>query len=604
MQTPPRTVRLSALLVLTALVAPGFAQAPIPRVEQQIDGGLDPFLSGASVAGDGDLFVAGFVSGSPLLSQMVYVCRSEDAGVTWDAPLRVDTDSTSRSCVMSRDSVRVAGDRVYVVWRDNRNGAAQSDLYFNRSTDGGLSFASTDRRLGDGAQGANDALFWRFAVRPDETGDDLFVLFTAEPTSAGRGEELFLVTSFDGGLNWTAAVRVGGDAAAGVDVDQLALVVDATTVHVAWEDDGGTGTLDDVLYQRSVDDGVTFLPAPIQLDASDVLGIGDASSGLDTGLSLAAEGPLVLAAWPEERTDPTDEEVRVAWSSDGGLTWAPDRRIGNYDPTTDDVDGCAAWVAQGRLIVAWNDARSTFGRDHVFVATSDDMGVTFTETRISAAEGGEIPRLSGVGSDVVVLYSSVDGAVDHAAAAFSLDGGATWSPELEVSDTTALGDADSVDGVLVPQYQNVAVVFFDDRNGTNEVFVGGFSVCDDGAVTVRDAGSNPSSLRGDVPRLGADWNASVDLSTSGHGFAALFGYATPANLPLPGGQTLLVNAADPGGELFGLGVAGGSTAAFVLTVPNEPRLCGISLSAQALHFGSVTPFALSNALDLVVSALN
>jgi len=42
----------------------------------------------------------------------------------------------------------------------------------------------------------------------------------------------------------------------------------------------------------------------------------------------------------------------------------------------------------------------------------------------------------------------------------------------------------------------------------------------------------------------------------------------------------------------------GPTARFYVPIPDDAALVGFELSTQALHFGGVLPFALSNALDL------
>ena len=103
--------------------------------------------------------------------------------------------------------------------------------------------------------------------------------------------------------------------------------------------------------------------------------------------------------------------------------------------------------------------------------------------------------------------------------------------------------------------------------------------------------------------LGATWSASVDLSQTGHALATLVAYLSPAQLPLPGGQTVLVNPLDPSGETLQLPPMAGSPAAFQVLVPNRPSVCGLTVSAQAIHFGAVTPFALSNALDVTAAGL-
>ena len=63
---------------------------------------------------------------------------------------------------------------------------------------------------------------------------------------------------------------------------------------------------------------------------------------------------------------------------------------------------------------------------------------------------------------------------------------------------------------------------------------------------------------------------------------------------------VLVNIADPGGELLAQPLMPGPMAVFNIPVPNDISFCSLSLSTQAIHIGGVQPFALSNAQDLVI----
>ena len=121
--------------------------------------------------------------------------------------------------------------------------------------------------------------------------------------------------------------------------------------------------------------------------------------------------------------------------------------------------------------------------------------------------------------------------------------------------------------------------------------------------TSRNAGTNPDSLALVLPpQIGGAFLATQDLSLTGHSLAGIVAYAGPLTFPLAGGQTLLVDVTDPAGELFAQPLQAGPLVNWVLSVPNDPALCGFELSAQGVHVGGVTPFALSNALDLVVGS--
>ena len=77
--------------------------------------------------------------------------------------------------------------------------------------------------------------------------------------------------------------------------------------------------------------------------------------------------------------------------------------------------------------------------------------------------------------------------------------------------------------------------------------------------------------------------------------AYLMAFRTQSSFPLAQGQMLL------GRRSIGtLGPVFGPHATFSSAVPSDSSLCGLHLTTQALHFGQVTPFALSNAMDLVI----
>jgi len=123
---------------------------------------------------------------------------------------------------------------------------------------------------------------------------------------------------------------------------------------------------------------------------------------------------------------------------------------------------------------------------------------------------------------------------------------------------------------------------------------------DTASVSFRSAGTNPASYGAHTtPVLGGTYTAVVDLAgTTGHDLSILVGFASPLTLTLGGGQTLLVNISDSNGELLGMLLAAGPLATYDLPVPAQATFTGFSLSTQAMHFGSVQPWTLSNAQDL------
>jgi hypothetical protein len=113
-------------------------------------------------------------------------------------------------------------------------------------------------------------------------------------------------------------------------------------------------------------------------------------------------------------------------------------------------------------------------------------------------------------------------------------------------------------------------------------------------ATPRYAAPNPHSYTASLPILGQPWSGNVNLALTGHGFAQVFASFAPAQVPLAGGQVLLLHA--PFFEFTP--PLPGPLASFSLPLPGDPVLAGFLLSTQALHLGGQPSFALSNAVDL------
>ena len=128
-------------------------------------------------------------------------------------------------------------------------------------------------------------------------------------------------------------------------------------------------------------------------------------------------------------------------------------------------------------------------------------------------------------------------------------------------------------------------------------------ICLPATVASRNAGANPVSYSAAPLVFGGSFNATVDLSTTGHDFAFLLGFDTAVDVALGGGQRLLCLDLGGSGEVFsgaGLGPVPGPSANFSAPIPNDLAFCNFTFCSQAVHIGGVAPFALSNAQDVTV----
>jgi len=222
-------------------------------------------------------------------------------------------------------------------------------------------------------------------------------------------------------------------------------------------------------------------------------------------------------------------------------------------------------------------------RDRKIRRLDPDSGVTLAVTVDPIAASSSAPHLAVDRSGKVFVANGGFGN----GRLYSFDPDLTLRWSLAVPNVNQGGPALGEDGTLV-----IA------GTGTNVRALR--SSCQAGAsVVFRNAGANPASLSATPPILGATWHATVDLASTGHGLAILIAYDGGADVGLAGGQHVLVANTGGHGRLLQL-AAPGDLAAFELAIPLDPNLCGFAISAQAVHIGVVQPFALSNALDLVL----
>lgn len=178
--------------------------------------------------------------------------------------------------------------------------------------------------------------------------------------------------------------------------------------------------------------------------------------------------------------------------------------------------------------------------------------------------------------------------------------GLTTRMSVSSSDTQADGDsfrfapALSADGRYVAFGSRATNLVAGDTNAVEDVFLRDRG-CPLASASFRNAGFNPASYTCNAPVLGTSWSGTVDLSMTGHLSAYLYVFAAQTSSTLSQGQVLLGN-----GQLMRFGPVAGPLASFSFAVPNDSGLCGLHLTTQALHLGTVRPFATSNAMDLVV----
>jgi hypothetical protein len=169
------------------------------------------------------------------IAEEIYYKRSTDGGVSWGEDTRL-TNSAGNSWA---PSVSVSYSNVHIVWYDDRD--ASWEIYYKRSTDGGISWESDTRLTNDIAQKSN----------PSISASDQVVNVVWEDNRDGN-YEIYYKRSTDDGINWGADYRLTN---AAFFSGRPSVAVSGSSVHVVWYD-GREGN-DEIYYKRNPTGNVT-----------------------------------------------------------------------------------------------------------------------------------------------------------------------------------------------------------------------------------------------------------------------------------------------------------------------------------------------------------
>ena len=407
-----RTIVLSLIAALAAValvaVAAPVSAAPAtppwfgPNVLVTMSPAYTSYQPSIAIDGQGVLYLAYGGWGGSATGADVFFTKSADGGRTWSNAFKVNNDIGG--AIQLEPSIFVDHNRaIYIAWSDYRNGAA--DVYFSKSTDGGLSF-SANVRVNDVTVNAQR--------EPDLAVDSVglvHVVWTDSRNIPGTGPDIYYANSTDGGLSFNPSLRVNNDAVAAEQGEPAIAVAPDRTAYVVWTDPRNGARGSDIYFSKSSDLGATWAPnffvnddsgnrpqsAPdIAVDAGGAVYVvwSDsrdtntspdvyATRSINSGSSFAANvrvnddgGPMwqgspslavnagrVHAAWSDERTRGASFRDIYSASSPDGLTWGPNLRVNDdalptnvQDIPTIAVDG------SGDAYVAWSDGRFT-GQD-------------------------------------------------------------------------------------------------------------------------------------------------------------------------------------------------------------------------------------------------
>ncbi len=553
-----------SLVPLLALCTASLAQNPRePQVLGSFGAGV-----GSSVASAGDLSVLTYTDYG---AQELYLRTSDGRGVTWSAPVRIDT-LPGLTETLSGDSIAIVEDRVYVAYADERFGTKELFLRVYDATAGTLS--PEVRVPNDYLPGEAATFGWDLEAEAGPGADRVYFVIVVDLPSPNIERARF-VASHDGGATFPIERQLSL-----ADVDAAYQIeVAAGVVHVAWSDNRHAPSGNDVFYQRSTDGGLTFLPADVMLDASGP-GVGDA---VGLGFHLVAAPPIVAVGWSEEIASILSPEIHAIVSLDQGLTFGPDQRVDQAPPGTQTGFARVAVVADpdaGSVAVGWDDTRlGVLGNTELFAATTFDGGVTWNEAQVSSGGIlGVIPERGSVHAADGRTWMSFGYSgyyTGEVFSALSLDGGATWKPPLQVAGAPIAGSPAVGTFASNALYGNRIHTWpAGQLFGNLDLYVGGYRVPTLDFVE----SALPPGFRFELSEFGGAAFGAVLLSNAPGSLPV--GFGDPRDLGLFPDALFLFSTGQIFGSL-GTSLSGGSGATPLIPGTLPP---GVSVRAAALSF--------------------
>lgn len=278
------------------------------------------------------------------------------------------------------------------------------------------------------------------------------------------------------------------------DGNQTQLCVEGNTVWIVVRSDQLTSGNVAPLVYVSVDQGQNFsgplLASPAMSGAMPTLKHDGSSPSAARMDAVCSNGRLHICfeAIYVGANLPNNEELfysLVGLDSAGKATLVKsDTRISTHFPTQNahDVDGPRI-AADGNVVaISWVDDIVGLGNsaNNTFVSVSKDLGLSFAAphncTNITASSGTDNNSRVAVcqNSIYVICQNSRDGSGDDVYLIYSNDQGATWngdasSPSNPLIRVNTQANIDVDDSDILCQGASVAVVYYDDRNGTGNV---------------------------------------------------------------------------------------------------------------------------------------
>jgi hypothetical protein len=322
------------------------------------------------------------------LSAALYA--SSDGGHSWTGPVRPHPAEVGGQDPIVGYGLRGTAYAVSLV------GGPSATMWVYRSEDGGLNWdAGVKTRQADHQRMAVDLGTGKYAGRAYLAAEG-----REDPaTRADSGRAAYVWRSNDDGRTWLPPVVAGKNQDARIRFHVVALQVlsDGTVaLFMLRRPPPGDGVIptQDILLSTSTDGGVTFSGAreigKVHFGGRDEVGRRQAAARFDADATLSFDGAVdthntryrdrMYIVHAESRAGTVGNRLVLSYSTDRGVTWSAPKDVApETDPEAGQFHSAIAVNLDGAVGVFWYDTRELVGRDqwHVYFSASLDGGDTF-----------------------------------------------------------------------------------------------------------------------------------------------------------------------------------------------------------------------------------
>jgi hypothetical protein len=364
----------------------------------------------------------------------IFFSKSTDSGVSFSRPVAL---TNYKPGIKQEPRIAVSDKNLYILWSDYSLGAAE--VYFTKSENNGATF-TTPLALGTS--------FFTNETRLDASGNNVYVMWVGSANNVTAGTVQFK-SSNDGGRTFGNTTSLSGNGIA----SKPEMAVSGNNIYVVWYNStlaNGFITDDQILFARSTNNGAHFSP-PINLSNN--------PNSFSSRPQVDASGRNVYIAWLESANHTLNiANTYFAKSADDGETFSSPIKLSNNIPTNpfsfnSDIPRLASsnssYGKNVYVIWAYPSTNSSFARNtDLFISRSINGGASFSSPfKISSNSGLRDASISVStnpnfnGDDVRLVWSADTGTKNLGSDIFisqSKDNGVSFSYPTDVSNSLGL----------------------------------------------------------------------------------------------------------------------------------------------------------------------